>query len=281
MLNDLCAVRRGRIWLVGLMTGLCWPMFAQQPFYTDDPGVTDVWQWHLEVFNELDVLQKDLRPNLRQNTLNYKLNMGLPYHLEIDFDNPYLVIMRSLGTQPRRSAGLGDTNLGIKWAFYQGTNDAGGWSFSASMYFEIPTGDTSQELGSGLADYWLNFIAQKRLSKKTRVNGNSGILFSGNTSTGLVGIQTTRGRVATGGLAILHDVNDRLLLGAEVYGGITSNFDLGKSQLQFLLGGKYGFRKGMTFDFGVLGGKYVGSPRAGVQVGFSWDIRGFRRPSIH
>jgi hypothetical protein len=28
----------------------------------------------------------------------------------------------------------------------------------------------------------------------------------------------------------------------------------------------------MTFDFGVLGGKYVASPHIGVQVGFSVDF---------
>jgi len=38
-----------------------------------------------------------------------------------------------------------------------------------------------------------------------------------------------------------------------------------------LIGGQYTVRNGMTFDFGLLGGKYVASPRVGAQIGFSVD----------
>ena len=41
-----------------------------------------------------------------------------------------------------------------------------------------------------------------------------GYLFAGNTSTGVLGIQTTRGHVYTGGLSVLHDLNARLTLAA-------------------------------------------------------------------
>src|SRR5262249_50700892 len=50
-----------------------------------------------------------------------------------------------------------------------------------------------------------NFIMQKPLSDKTRINGNLGYLFAGNTSTGVLGIQRARGHVYTGGLSLLHD----------------------------------------------------------------------------
>jgi hypothetical protein len=143
---------------------------------------------------------------------------------------------------------------------------------SASLYIEFPTGDTKNQLGSGLTDYWLNLIAQKSLSDKTRLTGNTGILFAGNTSTGLVGIQTTHGRVYTGGLSILHDCTTRLTLGGELYGGITSNLDLARSQLQALVGGKFTIRNGLTFDFGLLGGRFIASPRIGGQIGFSVDF---------
>ena len=64
----------------------------------------------------------------------------------------------------------------------------------------------------------------------------------------------------------------RLELGAELYGGVTSNLDLVKSQLQGLIGGKYELRKGLSLDFGILGGKFIASPRAGAQLGFSVDF---------
>ena len=66
-------------------------------------------------------------------------------------------------------------------------------ALAASFYVEFPTGDASQQLGSGLNDYWLNLIAQKSLSPKTRITGNLGYLFAGNTSTGAMGTQPRGG----------------------------------------------------------------------------------------
>lgn len=242
---------------------------AQQPFYTDDSGVTDPGKFHFEFFNEFDALQHPQFPNLRQNTANYKLNYGLPHGLEVDLDSPFLAIFRAT---PQTSAGIGDTNLGIKWNFHQEHDSSRLPALSASFYTEFPTGDTDEQLGSGLIDYWLNFIAQRHLSARTRLTGNLGILFAGNTSTGVLGIQSARGRVYTGGLSLLRDVNPRLTLGGEIYGGFTSKLELARSQFQVLLGGKYQIRDGLTFDFGLLGGKYIASPRVGAQIGFSVDF---------
>ena len=252
---------------------------AQLPFYTDDPSVTEQGKWHFEFFNEFDALQRPQYPNVRQNTANYKLNYGLPYNLELDVDAPYLAIFRALGTQG--STGLGDTNLGVKWKFHKESQMSHLPALGASLYIELPTGDTQQQLGSGLTDYWLNLMGQKSLSDKTRINGNIGFLFAGNTSTGVLGIQTTRGHVYTGGLSILHDLNPRLTLGGEFYGGVTNNGDLGRSQFQVMIGGQYGIRNGMAVAFGLLGGKYIASPRIGGQIGFSVDFPDIVRPSNH
>ncbi len=108
---------------------------------------------------------------------------------------------------------------------------------------------------------------------------NLGFLFAGNTSTGVVGIQTTRGHVYAGGLSFLHDFNPRLTLGGEVYGGIADNRGLGRSQLQGLVGGQYAIREGFGLTFAVLGGKYDASPRIGGQVGFAVDFPAILHPS--
>lgn len=250
-------------------------LHAQAPFYTDDPAVTARGNWHFEFFNELDSLQHSQFPNLRQNTINYKLNFGLPYDLEINLDAPYLAIMRSFANET--SKGAGDFNLGIKWNFHKEAKDSLLPALGVSLYIEFPTGDANKQLGSGLTDYWLNLISQKSLSDKTRINGNAGYLFAGNTSTGLLGIQTSKGHVATGGVSLLHDFTSRLTLGSELYGAFTTNRDLGKSQFQVMLGGQYAIRKGMAFNFGVLAGKYVGSPRIGAQFGFTVDYPDIRK----
>jgi hypothetical protein len=199
-----------------------------------------------------------------------KVNYGLPHKLELDVDAPYLSIYRAVGSPDSR--GVGDTNLGVKWNFHEISPDSRVPALSVSFYTELPTGNRRQELGSGLTDYWLNFIAQKPLPHKTRVTANAGLLFAGNTSTGVVGIQTRHGRVFVGGLSVLHEVNGRLTLGGEIYGGVSDNSGLARSQLQTMLGGQYTIRRGMVLGFGVIGGKYVGSPRIGGQFGMALDF---------
>jgi hypothetical protein len=252
------------------------PMLAQLPFYTDDPAVTEPGKWHFEFFDEFDALQSSQYPNLQQNTANFKLNYGLPYNLELDVDAPYLSIFRAVGVP--NSLGAGDTNMGVKWNFRRVSGASRLPALAASLYIEFPTGNVRQQLSSGLTDYWLNFIAQEPLAEKTRVTANLGFLFAGNTSTGVVGIQTTRGHVYTGGLSLLHDFNPRLTLGGEVYGGIADNSGLARSQLQGLVGGQYTVHNGLSLTFALLGGKYVASPRIGGQIGFAVDFPAILHP---
>jgi hypothetical protein len=242
---------------------------AQMPFYTDDPDVTDRGKWHFEFFNEYDGLQSSQYPDLRQNTANFKLNYGLPHNLEWDIDAPYLSIYRA--PEAQSASGIGDTDLGLKWNFRKSARPFSP-ALAASLYIEFPTGDTHKQLSSGLRDYWLNFIAQEPLTDKTRLTLNLGFLFAGNTSTGVVGIQTTHGHVYTGGLSLTHDFNPRLTLGCEAYGGVADTSGLGKDQLQGLGGGSYTLRNGFSLAFALLGGKFEASPRIGGQVGFAVDF---------
>jgi len=135
------------------------PLQAQMPFYTDDPAVTAPGILHVEAFDELDGLQSSQFPDLRQNTANLKLNFSPVRHLELDLDVPYLRIERAAGSQT--SSGPGDTNLGVKWNLRERSPDTLAAAYAVSLYVEFPTGDTREGLGSGLTDYWLNFIAQK------------------------------------------------------------------------------------------------------------------------
>ena len=243
---------------------------AQMPFYTDNADVTDEGTLHFEIFNEFDGLQSAQYPDLRQNTANFKVNYGLPHRLELDFDIPWLDIYRTAGTLS--SNGNGDADMGIKWNFHKSTKPLSVPDLSASLYIEFPTGDEKQELGSGLIDYWLNSIAQEPFSDKTRANANFGFLFAGNTSTGVIGTENTRGHVYTGGLSLTHDFNPKLSLGAEAYGAIADNHSLGKDQLQGLAGGWYQLTKTTAFTFALLGGSHVAAPRVGGQIGFEVDF---------
>jgi len=248
----------------------CGRLHAQMPFYTDDTSTTDRGKFHVEVFEELDGLQSSQFPDLRQSTANIKMNFSPLKHLELDLDAPYIRIARASGSQS--ASGLGDTDLGAKWTLRETPPDTDVTSFAASLYVEFPTGSTQKGLGSGLTDYWLNFIAQKPLSPTTRVNVNLGVLFAGNTSTGALGIQTHRGQVYTGGLSLLHDISSSLTMGVEVYGGISDGAGSDRSQLQGLLGVQYAIRNGLSVSAGILGGRYGATPRIGGQIGISLDF---------
>src|SRR6266700_5476431 len=108
---SLGPMHRPALLLLLLFTGLlnAKPVLGQLPFYTDDPAVTEAGKLHFEFFNELDALQSSQYPNLRQNTANFKLNYGLPYHLELEVDAADLSIVRAVEAQD--SAGPGDTDL--------------------------------------------------------------------------------------------------------------------------------------------------------------------------
>jgi Putative MetA-pathway of phenol degradation len=255
--------------LVLCVFGLARSLMAQMPFYTDNPDVTDRGTLHFEFYNEYDDLQSSQFPDLRQNTANFKLNYGLPYNLELDFDIPYLAIYRAPGSPT--SSGFGDTDMGIKWNFRKSPRPSSP-ALGASLYIEFPTGNKHQQLSSGLADYWLNFIAQQPFTDKTRLTANLGFLFAGNTSTGVVGIETTLGQVFTGGLSLQHDFNPRLTLGGEIYGGAADAKGLDRDQLQGLGGGQYTVRNGLSFSFAMLGGKYAASPKIGGQIGVAVDF---------
>jgi hypothetical protein len=246
------------------------PARAQAPFYTDDPGVADPGMLHVEASDEIDALQSMQYPDLRQNTATVKTNLGLPHGVELDLDVPYIAIDRSSITSSSR--GVGDTNLGIKWRFREGSATAHSPALAASFYTEFPTGDSRQNLGSGLIDYWLNLIAQVPASESTRITVNLGILFAGNTSTGVVGIETTRGHVYTGGLSVLCDVSSRFTLGGEVYGGIADTVGLDRTQLQTMLGAQYAVREGVALYVGLIAGTFTASPRLGGVIGFAVDI---------
>jgi hypothetical protein len=246
------------------------PAWAQAPFYTDDTGVADPGMLHVEASDEIDALQSMQYPDLRQNTATLKTNVGLPHGLELDLDVPYIAIDRSSVTSSSR--GVGDTNLGIKWRFREGSATSHSPALAASFYSEFPTGDSRQNLGSGLIDYWLNLIAQVPASDRTRITVNLGILFAGNTSTGVVGIETTRGHVYTGGLSVLCDVSSRLTLGGEVYGGIADTVGLDRTQLQTMLGAQYAVREGLSLYVGLIAGTYTASPRLGAVIGFAVDF---------
>ncbi|MEJ7615608.1 MAG: hypothetical protein WKF30_01235 [Pyrinomonadaceae bacterium] len=245
---------------------------AQQPFITDDTDVTAKRQFHFEFSNEFDVLQRSAFPNLKQNTASFELNYGLTEGVELAIEAPLLTLINARSFVPRTTSGVGDTNFAVKYNFLKEQDDSRQPAMSVSVNFEIPTGDASRQLGSGVADFSLNGILQKTLTERTTLRLNGGLIFSGNTVTGALGIRT-RGTVLTGGASLVRKFTARLSLGAEVTGAFSGNRDLSRGgQLQTQVGGNYALRENLTLDFGVIAGGYTASPRLGAQIGVSVDF---------
>jgi hypothetical protein len=249
---------------------------AQQPFYTDDAGVTDVGVVHLEIFNEFDRLQPDLEPHRQQNTFNMRATYGVARQIELNLDAPLLTILNNQTVD--NAFGLGDTNIGVK---YHWRDEGKGYrhpALAVAAYLETPTGNATSGLGSGLTDVWVYAVAQKTVGPKLIVRGNLGYLFAGNTSTGVEGITTSRGHVVTVGASVTRKVTDKVRLGGEITAAATTNFDLGRGQFQGLLGGSIEVRKNLSLDVGILAGHFAASPRYGIQIGVSRDFPVRRAP---
>jgi hypothetical protein len=261
-----------RIYIFGIiLLWLALPVCGQQPFFTDDADVVLHHHWHFETNNEYDFLPGSAFPSLRQDTQTIKFSYGLMQNCEVGMDFPVITIFNLRGTNIGSPFGLGDSDFSIKYNFHQEKAGSKLPAITVSLNIEPATGNSKLQLGSGLTDYYLDSVFQKTLSPKNILRVNAGATFAGNTLTGAVGIKT-RGTIFTGGASLTRQFTQKFDLGFEVYGGYTENLTLGRGELLQQLGGNYEIRKGFTFDFGALAGEAVGSPRYGLQVGFSKDF---------
>lgn len=248
------------------------PARAQIPFYTDDADTTAKGKFHLEVANEHDWLQQSSFPGKRQNTTTFTLNFGLTDRIELGVNLPFVKILNDPASQLGSPSGIGDTQFGVKARLREEREGSRVPAISVVFYLEMPTGSTRKQIGSGLKDYWVYGVVQKSLTKRTMGRLNGGVLFAGNSSTGLLGIRGTRGQVFTGNGSLVRDFTPRLKLGVEVFGGVTNNFNLSRGQLVGQVGGSFAARENFAITFGVLSGRFQASPRAGIHVGLTYDF---------
>ena len=243
--------------------------WAQQPFVSDDAEVTPKGRWHFEYLNEFAWLSRNAAPDLRQDTSNFVVQYGLAERLEVNLDFPLIDIERSRGAAVGSAFGPGDLDLAAKYKLVGENPDGILPALTFVVAVELPTGNKTDQLGSGYTDVVFNTIVQKTFSGGTVVHLNLGYQFSGNTQTGAIGIPT-RGRILTGGLSVARDVSRTLLLGIDVNGAQIRTAGTSDRQLQVTVGGSYAFGEGMTFDFALLAGHYD-SPRLGIVLGMSYS----------
>ena len=151
---------------------------------------------------------------------------------------------------PRIPMGVGDTNLAVKWNFRRERGTSRWPALTIAFAVEVPTGDSSTQLGSGVFDYRLIAIAQKTLSPRIKLRVNQGLLFSGNTLTGVVGLRG-QGFVYLAGVSLVRRFARRLSLGVELTAARDPSGRASRAALQEQLRGKYQYAESLTIDFGV------------------------------
>lgn len=246
---------------------------AQLPFYTDDTDTTPKGKFHLEISNQYDLLPVSSLPGKTQNTSVLSVNYGLTNHIELGVNGPLIKIFNEPASMLGNPTGIGDTQFVMKCRLFDEREHSKRPAGAIVFYVEAPTGSTRKQIGSGLYDYGVYGVLQKSFTKRTTGRLNGGIVFAGNTSTGLVGIRTTRGQVYTANGSLVRYFTHRLRLGAELFGGVSNNFNLGLGQLQAQAGGGYMLSERLEFVFGAVTGRFPGSPRAGAQIGFAYDFK--------
>ena len=264
---------RWTCFVIGILFLSSTSAYAQLPFYTDDADTTARGKFHLEVSNQHDWLQESSLPGRRQNTTLFTLNYGLTGRIELGVNSPFIKIFNDRPSMLGNPSGIGDTQFGVKVRLFEEREGSRLPAASVVFYVEAPTGSARQQIGSGLVDYYLYGVLQKSLTKRTTGRLNGGIVFAGNSSTGLVGIHAGRGQVFTGNGSLVRNFTPRLRLGAELFGAVTRNFDLSRGQLVGQIGGGYALAEDLELTFGVLAGRFPASPRAGVQVGIAYDFK--------
>jgi hypothetical protein len=175
--------------LILLLSAVAAPFYAQQPFVTDDAEVTPRQEWHFEFFNEYVALSKNAAPDLRQNWSNFVIQYGLLEGLEVNVDFPILYIQRGPDSTLGSAFGLGDTDFAVKYNFLKDDPTSMRPALTLTGAVEFPTGNKSNQLGSGFTDVDFNSIVQKTFAE-TIVHLNFGYQISGNTLMEAIGIRT-------------------------------------------------------------------------------------------
>jgi hypothetical protein len=147
-------------------TLLCPRLRAQAPFATDDSDVASRGTTHVEIWDQVDWLQSSATPHYRQNTFNMRVNYGWTDRLELDLDAPLLVIYNN--EEPYRVSGIGDTDLEVKWNIREADHGSKGLAAALAAYVEFPTGEPTNDLGSGVVDVWTYLVPKRRSGMRPR-----------------------------------------------------------------------------------------------------------------
>ena len=243
---------------------------ARAQFVTDTPDLAARGRLTLKPSNEFDILQRSAYPARAQNTTTLEIDYGIFRDVEFGVIAPALAVFNARAAGHGTPAGVGDVTLHLKYNFLKECDGSRRPSAALDFNLQLPTADAA-EFGSGSTDVYLNGVVQKSLSKKTSLVLNGGLLFAGDLTSGALGVRTSE-RIFTGGVLLQRQFTGRWLLGVEVTGAAATDSSDREGQLQVMFGGSAALSKRLSVNFGLVGGRFSASPRAGGVIGFEYDF---------
>jgi hypothetical protein len=201
---------------------------AGPPFVTDDPEPPPPGGWEINV--PFTAERTPGRTDMDAPLVD--LNYGLP-NVQLKLEIPVRVVHEdSAGT----AAGPGDLLLGVKWRFLN--SEKSQLQFGIYPQLLLPTGDHARALGDGGSAFVFPLLAQKNWEKWT-LYCNVGFWWQTAAETH---------NYVYAGAVIEREINERLTLGAELFGNSPKERG-GRSQLAFNFGGAWKLNKHLNLLF--------------------------------
>ena len=218
---------------------------AGPPFVTDDPEPPPPGGWEINV----PFILERTPGKTEMDAPLFDINYGLP-DVQLKAEFPIKIVHEdSNGT----ASGAGDMLLGVKWRFFN--NEKSQLQLGTYPQVLLPTGDSTRNLGEGQPAYLLPLVAQKSWEKWT-LYGNVGYWWQT--------AAETRNYVYAGAV-LEREINDRLTLGAELFGNSPKERG-SRSDFAFNFGGTWKLSKHLNLLF--TGGRdIVGDTRAMAYIG--------------
>jgi len=218
---------------------------AGPPFVTDDPEPVAPGGWEINVPFILERTAGKTEMDAPLFDVNYGLpdvQLKLEFPIEIAHDD-------GNGTV----TGAGDLLLGVKWRFFN--NEQSQLQLGIYPQLLLPTGDQARGLGEGRPAFLFPLLAQKSWDKWT-LYGNIGFWWQT--------AAETRNYVYAG-VVLEREINERLTLGAELFGNSPKERG-SRSEVAFNLGGTCKLNKHINLIF--AGGRdIIGDTTAMAYVG--------------
>jgi hypothetical protein len=149
------------------LTFFCSQALAYPPFVTEDAGVAEKGETHIEVsWDHLHWENAEVDDNLLLG-----IHYGMTEKIELTMEIPYLI-----RSSNENESGIGDINLWWKYLILPETE--GRPAFTVKGIVKFPTGDKAKGLGSGGTDGSLLAVASKQLGRVT-LHTNLGYTFVG------------------------------------------------------------------------------------------------------